>query len=1137
LLLHLPPYVIKRVIKFILLIINRKGEHMKPRNLLLLALLLLIHQTAFAGVNGTLSGVVKDVDGKPLPGAAVRVMGTSKGTATKKDGSYRILNIPSGTYSVTYSSLSYKTQTIKNVIISADQTTEKNVTLQLEVSKTGEVKVIADKIKMVDERVVGVTKNLGADVLTGTTRESAVALATTQAGVQQSGGQLVIRGSRTTDTQIKIDGQDISDPISGGLGAAASLAGSLDYAPTASAFATSETQVMTGNFSAQYGNAMGGVVNQVAKQGRTDKYEGLLRWKTDVPGLFGKSGVIGRPGDGLQALAAIENTFDANFGGPIPFLDKSTFFISGRYFTEQHRNNGLDVRDRGGNSLGQFPNNTSAVRNITGRIALQLSDDIKLILGGSWGLTALQGTSNLDRNSWVWLYANTPAQYMRPNADGGLDTFMLSSVPEQRAKQTVLNNFIYSYFARINHNLSENSFYEATLSLNDNIVEDGRLNMPWYSNDISDPNRIYGSRVINGVVQDPSALQNTVPGDRFFTGYDIWKPQDLYVSTSTNFGPGNAYSFGSLRRYNPATLQDRVPVLDIYDQMIGTYQGRPISYTNPITGYVEGGEDKTSSSNPYGLSGIDYFNARGNADGLEFRRSNFVQFDGNYQHIVDAGTTKHLIKAGIDARFYSLSRYNNGSNPWATNPFYDVYSSEYGGNIYTKNDIERANSSKAINASIISVYAEDQISYKSGITINPSVRLDIFNPQTSFRIDPTILPGTAGSESEQATVKIQANPRIFVSYPVTDRSFFSVGYGWYSQTPRFSLVYDNTTSQINRGNAIVGNPDLRPEITKQYNIGYNIQLSDDFAFDVQGYFKDVYGLTGLVYVQNTRNPYSLYSNGEYGNSRGVEFTLRKRLSNNFGFNVNYALATNVATSSASGSNYGVILAGADPFSGRVQFPLTEFPIDNDRRHRFNYIVDFVWGKDEGPSIGGVKFLQNTAINFTGLYQTGLPFTLRDIRGNQIGDFNAQRQPDIWTVDMRLQRSIPLADIFGDGMGTSELILFADVINLVNRTEAVSLNERTNDPINDGNLLYKQLGEFIGPLYSKADPFNSATTATAQFDNVGVRRYNSIADTNRDGVLTQREQLDMHFQFTNDAFSRRGRFQFPRQVFFGFMIRF
>lgn len=40
----------------------------------------------------------------------------------------------------------------------------------------------------------------------------------------------------------------------------------LNYAPTASAFAIQETQVMQGNFSAQYGNAMGGVINQTSYQ-------------------------------------------------------------------------------------------------------------------------------------------------------------------------------------------------------------------------------------------------------------------------------------------------------------------------------------------------------------------------------------------------------------------------------------------------------------------------------------------------------------------------------------------------------------------------------------------------------------------------------------------------------------------------------------------------------------------------------------------------------------------------------------------------------------------------------------------------------------------------------------------------------
>lgn len=1062
----------------------------------------------WAGTNGNLTGTVKDKDGKPVQGATIRVMGTVRGAKAKSNGEYLIINIPAGTYTIKVTAVGYK-ETNVEATIRADQTTTLNIVLESAEVKGREVVVESARLKMVDDKTVGITREVSGDQIQRTTRETAQQIALTQAGVLAAGGGLSIRGSRPTDTQIRIDGQDVSDQISGGFGAAANAAG-IQYAPTASAFATEEVQVLTGNFSAQYGNAMGGVVNQVVKTGRTDRYEGFLRWRTDVPFLFGKSG------NGVQALAPLQNTYEFGVGGPIPLLGRSTFFVSTRYLTEQYRSFGLDVKDRAGNSLGHLPGNGSAIRNITGRLAFQLTDDIKFILGGTWGLTTLAF------GNWSWLYANSPAMQLVPNSTTGLnDTMMLSTVPERVAKVNALNNFIYSYFARINHILTETSFYELTISFNNNIAENGRRNIPLGQ----------GSLIRNGQVLDPSKVSTAMPADNFFTGWDILKPVDNYVLDRTT----------GMQVPKNGSQGDKI--IDYYAETYGNVyldndRNRPFYTVVPsnLTGYVEGSSDVQSTLNPYGIIGAFY--ARGNDDGtvnrgFEFTGASFWQIDGNYQLNLFAGDVRHLLKAGIDARLYTARRYMN-SLPWLGNPFYDVFTDQWGGDIYSLTPEERADGSKPKHAIISALYVEDQISYK-GININPGLRIDVFDPSTTYRTNPA---DASSPDRKTASIKVQLNPRIYISYPVGDRSFFSIAYGWYTQVPRFELLYNNTVSALTRGNNIVGNPDLRPENAKQYNVAYNVQLSDDFALDVQAFYKDIYGLTGLSYVPDNRFPYAITSNGEYGNAKGIEVTFRKRLSSNVGFNLNYTLSFAQGTSSSSGANYNAIISGADPYTGLRLFPLTEYPLDYDRRHRFNYIIDFVWGKGEGPSIGGIHFLENVTLNFTGLFQTGTPYTKLDLRGNQVGDYNAERRPSVWSLDMRLQRSVPLRDLFGESFGNTELIFFLDVINLPNLTNPFNVYVRTGDPDNDGVSLYRQVGDFpLGPWYAKADPTNPSTIAQSQYDRAGNRFYTKAADLNNDGIVTQQEQYQSYLQFVRDAMARRPNYLYPRQVYFGVMLRF
>jgi outer membrane receptor protein involved in Fe transport len=85
-------------------------------------------------------------------------------------------------------------------------------------------------------------------------------------GVQTGSEGYSIRGSRPSETQIRLDGMNMGNQFSGGFGASGS-----QYFPMVSAYATEEVQIITGNFAAQYGDAQGGIINSVMKTGRTDR--------------------------------------------------------------------------------------------------------------------------------------------------------------------------------------------------------------------------------------------------------------------------------------------------------------------------------------------------------------------------------------------------------------------------------------------------------------------------------------------------------------------------------------------------------------------------------------------------------------------------------------------------------------------------------------------------------------------------------------------------------------------------------------------------------------------------------------------------------------------------------------------------
>ncbi|MGH9857138.1 MAG: TonB-dependent receptor, partial [Acidobacteriota bacterium] len=80
---------------------------------------------------GTISGRVLDDDGQPVSGAEVTVEGTALGAMAGPTGEYTIEEVPAGTYNVTASTYSYRSQTV-SVTVSAGQTANQDFTLQID---------------------------------------------------------------------------------------------------------------------------------------------------------------------------------------------------------------------------------------------------------------------------------------------------------------------------------------------------------------------------------------------------------------------------------------------------------------------------------------------------------------------------------------------------------------------------------------------------------------------------------------------------------------------------------------------------------------------------------------------------------------------------------------------------------------------------------------------------------------------------------------------------------------------------------------------------------------------------------------------------------------------------------------------
>ncbi len=321
------------------------------------------------GVASTISGKVTDSTGAVLPGVEITV--TNVGTAQARlaisgdEGRYSVLQLSVGDYEVRAELAGFQASVRRGIQLAIGQEAVVDFTMQIgaiteEVVVTGE----APLVNTTSSTLSSVINEIQVHDLPLNTRDL-TQLSLLSPGVNRiytsiSGGviqgaasvRVSVSGARTYATGYLLDGTDVTD-VSHGIGPGGA-AGAMFGVETVKEF-----QVITNNFSAEYGRFVGGVMSMVTKSGTNQPHGSLFYFhrndNLDARNFFDRDA-----DDPLTRNSPPEfkrHQFGATIGGPI-VQDKTFGFFSYEGFRQ---GNGVSFRDivpSDNAKLGYFPRDT-----------------------------------------------------------------------------------------------------------------------------------------------------------------------------------------------------------------------------------------------------------------------------------------------------------------------------------------------------------------------------------------------------------------------------------------------------------------------------------------------------------------------------------------------------------------------------------------------------------------------------------------------------------------------------------------------------------------------------------------------------------------------------------------------------------
>ena len=359
-----------------------------------------------------------------------------------------------------------------------------------------------------------------------------------------------------------------------------------------------------------------------------------------------------------------------------------------------------------------------------------------------------------------------------------------------------------------------------------------------------------------------------------FNGYPVSNNNAQSIQMTHVLGKSTFYQLQLSRYYHfesqstfPGDAEGWLTGSPIYDNLQAVDEnGNPIpnAYNNIIglhtSGYYYRGEDKNTK----------------------------YTFTGSFLSQVNSGWQ---VKAGLEFTYYNLNRFQEAK---AFSAIELKTYKPYEGALYFQNKLEF-----------------------EGLIMNLGLRYDFYNPNDQqytdifdpFNIYQSSLNGTTASPKTEPTKLFgQLSPRIGVSHPLSENTVLHFSYGHFFQRANWGDYGEGTGSDaagqsvsgilntylvdLGDGNFAaynIGNRNLEPRKAVQYEVGIEHNISGLVA-DVTAYYKDYTKTVRSVKVLTEGGGYYITTgNGNYGDEKGLELSLRKPFTGSWSGYLNYYL--------------------------------------------------------------------------------------------------------------------------------------------------------------------------------------------------------------------------------------------------------
>ncbi|MBN2514192.1 MAG: hypothetical protein JXB18_14735, partial [Sedimentisphaerales bacterium] len=643
-----------------------------------------------------------------------------------------------------------------------------------------------------------------------------------------TGGQMHIRGGRSSEIAYWVDGVSTTDVFNGSSGV------------TVENSAIQELQVVSGTFNAEYGQAMSGIVKVITKDGgnkltgeisgyvgdymSSDPAFSLLKRVNVVKDVSGTQHAVGVLENPLKKFNPIYN-MEYNLSGPVPYTNsRLTFFTNGRFIS----NEGYLYGRRWFTPYGNAGDSSFVSMNPYERISAH-------------GKLSFRITNNLIAKYNVFLN-----NWKNDKTYSKEFTYAPDGVAMQKG-------YGFTHIFELNHMLSSKTFYE--LRINRFYSEYNRY---VYENPYAKPNYFVHVEAdtiagLPGFDFDLNAADGQIQLEAIRsarrTYYFIPDPNGPlgYVSPDSNSAPtGYSYNNG----------------------------GNSMDHYERSTAYWVGKFDLTSQINK-----IHQIKT-----GFEAR---FHDLKLNSYTIIPktvSGKSEAIIPFEPDVPgISSVQRKVYTRKPFEFSAYLQdkIELRDLVVNIGIRFDYFDSRGVVPADLTDPSIYTPMKPEH---IYKNPDA-------PDSLLIPLTVAERRAIMEKDAETT-YAVSPRLGLSFPITDRGVIHFSYGHFFQIPDFQYLYSSPDFNLGLGggNFTLSNAELKPQRTIQYEIGLQQQLTEDLGVDVSLFYRDVRDWVGQTPLQETYNPavkYVMFMNLDYENVRGITVKLEKRMTNNLSVRVDY----------------------------------------------------------------------------------------------------------------------------------------------------------------------------------------------------------------------------------------------------------